>query len=133
MSLGKASLIIAAASFVVYGAAFLLWPAWAGSFVGAEFSTGSARIDARATYGGFFLGTAVFWAMCLTRAAWLRAGLVSQAVVLAGFVFGRAFGIAFDGGANAAIYVLLVGEIVGVLLAVVALKQLGADGGGDRV
>ncbi|HEX8458198.1 MAG TPA: DUF4345 family protein [Pyrinomonadaceae bacterium] len=127
MSLGKASLMIAAASFVVYGAAFLLWPVWAGSFVGVELPTGSARIDARATYGGFFLGTAVFWAMCATRNAWLRVGLAAQAVILAGFVFGRTFGIVFDGGANAAIYVLLVGEIVGVLLAVVALKQRGAD------
>ena len=129
MSLGKASLLIAAASFVVYGLAFLLWPEWAASFVGLELPVASARIDARATYGGFSLGTAVFWTMCATREGWLRAGLVSQAVVLGGFVFGRVAGIVVDGGANASIYVLLVGEIVGVLLAVVALKGLGAEVG----
>ena len=129
MSLGKASLVIAAASFVVYGLAFLCAPAWAGSFVGVELPVPSARIDARATYGGFFLGTAVFWAMCATRAAWLRAGLAAQAVILGGFVFGRVVGMVFDVGANTAIYVLLVGEIVGVALALVALKQGGAEAG----
>ncbi len=129
MSLGKASLLIAAASFVVYGLAFLCAPVWAASFVGVELPAASARIDARATYGGFVLGTAVFWAMCAMRAGWLRAGLVSQAVILGGFVFGRVVGIVIDGRANAAIYVLLVGEIFGVLLAAVALKRLGAEVG----
>ncbi|HEX8130031.1 MAG TPA: DUF4345 domain-containing protein [Pyrinomonadaceae bacterium] len=129
MSLGKASLVIAAVSFVVYGLAFLCAPAWAGSFVGVEFPLASARIDARATYGGYFLGTAIFWAMCAKRAAWLRAGLSAQAVILGGFVFGRVAGIVIDGGANAAIYVLLFGEIVGVALALVALKRHGMEAG----
>jgi hypothetical protein len=129
MSLGKASLLIAAASFVVYGVAFLCAPEWAGSFVGVEFPTSSARIDARATYGGFFLGTAVFWAMCAGRAAWLRAGLSAQAFILGGFVCGRTAGIVFDGEANAAIYVLLIGEVAGVALALVALKRRGAESG----
>lgn len=129
MSLGKASLLIAAASFLVYGLAFLFAPVWAASFVGVELQRASARIDARATYGGFVLGTAIFWAMCAARAEWLRAGLVSQAVVLGGFVVGRVVGIMLDGGANAAIYVLLVGEIFGVLLAFVALKGEGAEVG----
>jgi hypothetical protein len=129
MSLGKTSLVIAAASFIVYGLAFLCAPVWAGSFVGVELPTPSARIDARATYGGFFLGTAIFWAMCARRAAWLRAGLAAQAFILGGFVFGRAVGIFVDGRANAAIYVLLAGEIIGVALALVALKQGGAEAG----
>jgi len=130
MSLGKASLVIAAASFVVYGLAFLCAPEWAGSFVGVAFPTTSARIDARATYGGFFLGTAVYWAMCAARARWRRAGLVAQAVILGGFVVGRVAGMMVDGGANAAIYVLLAGEIVGVLLALVAIKTEGAEASG---
>ena len=129
MSLGKTSLLIAAASFIIYGLAFLCAPAWAGSFVGVELNRASARIDVRATYGGFFLGTAIFWAMCAARAAWLRAGLAAQAVILGGFVFGRVVGIIFDGEANAAIYVLLAGEIVGVVLALVALKRHGAEAG----
>ncbi|HEY9402649.1 MAG TPA: DUF4345 family protein [Pyrinomonadaceae bacterium] len=129
MSLGKTSLVIAAASFFIYGLAFLCAPAWAGSFVGIELPVPSARIDARATYGGFFLGTGVFWAMCARRAAWLRAGLAAQAVILTGFVFGRVAGLVFDGGANTAIYVLLVGEIAGVALALAALKQHGAEAG----
>ncbi|HLL16513.1 MAG TPA: DUF4345 domain-containing protein [Pyrinomonadaceae bacterium] len=129
MSLGKTSLVIAAASFFVYGLAFLCAPAWASSFVGIELPVPSARIDARATYGGFFLGAGVFWAMCARRAAWLRAGLAAQAVILAGFVFGRVVGMVFDGGANTAIYVLLAGEIAGVALALAALKQHGAEAG----
>jgi hypothetical protein len=129
MSLGKTSLLIAAASFIIYGLAFLCAPAWAGSFVGVELNRASARIDVRATYGGFFLGTAIFWAMCAARVAWLRAGLAAQAVILGGFVFGRVVGIIFDGDANAAIYLLLAGEIVGVVLALVALKRHGAEAG----
>jgi hypothetical protein len=129
MGVGKGSLLVAASSFVVYGLAFLCAPAWAGSFVGVEFPTSSALIDARATYGGFFLGTAVFWAMCAGRAGWRRAGLAAQAVILGGFVVGRVAGMLVDGGANRAIYVLLAGEIAGVALALVALKIEGAETG----
>ncbi len=129
MSLGKTTLLIASSSFVVYGLAFLCMPVWASSFVGLELPTASARIDARATYGGFFLGTAIFWAMCARRAVWLRAGLASLAIIMGGFILGRAVGIIVDGEPNAAIYVLLGGEIVGLALALVALKQQGSETG----
>ncbi len=59
MSLGKTTILIASSSCVVYGLVFLCMPVWASSFVGLELPTASARIDARATYGGFFLGTSV--------------------------------------------------------------------------
>ena len=125
MSLARMSLIIAAAAFFIYAAVFLFVPTYGTSFVGAELPIPSAKIDVRATYGGSVLGVAIFFALCSMRAAWVRAGLVAQAVVLGGFIFGRVVGIIVDGEPNVAIYVLLVGEIAGCALALFALRQQG--------
>ena len=122
MSLGRFSLIFAAVAFFIYGAAFLLFPILMTSFLGFKLSVSSAVIDVRATYGGSILGTAVFFAWCALRDELLRAGLMAQAAVLGGFIFGRVVGIAVDREPNLFIVILLIGEIVGFALAIAALR-----------
>lgn len=97
-------------------------PTYGASFVGIELPVSSAKIAVRATYGGCVVGIAIFFAFCAARAAWIRSGLVAQAFILGGFIFGRVIGIIVDGEPNAAIYGLLVGEIAGCALALIALS-----------
>ena len=117
MSLGRFSLIFAAIAFFIYGAAFLLFSILMTSLLGCKLSVSSAVIDVRATYGGSILGTAVFFALCALRDELLRAGLMAQAAVLGGFIFGRVVGIVVDREPNLFIVILLVGEITGLALA----------------
>lgn len=123
MSLGRTSLIIAAVAFFIYAAVFLFLPIYGTSFVGVELPISSALIDVRATYGGSVLGAAIFFALCAMKEAWVRPGLVAQAVILGGFIFGRVIGIIVDGQPNGAIYILLVGEVAGCALALFALRE----------
>ena len=123
MNLGRASLIFAAVAFFIYAAVFIFMPTYGVSFVGIELPVSSAKIDVRATYGGCVLGVAIFFVLCALRDDWLRCGLAAQAVILGGFIFGRVIGIIVDGEPNAAIYVLLVGEIAGCALALIALRK----------
>jgi hypothetical protein len=122
MSLGRFSLIFAAVAFLIYGMAFLLFPTLMTDLLGIKLSVSSAIIDVRATYGGSVLGTGVFFVFCSLQHELLRVGLIAQASVLGGFIFGRVFGIVADREPNLFIYILLVGEIVGLVLALVALR-----------
>jgi len=122
MSLSRFSLVFAATAFFIYGVAFLFFPIFATSFVGLDLSIPSAIIDVRATYGGSVLGTSVIFGLFSTRDEWLRFGLIAEISVLSGFIFGRVIGLIVDKEPNIFIYILLVGEIVGLLLAVAALR-----------
>jgi len=66
----------------------------------------------------------LFFFLFARRDAWLRPGLVAQAAIFGGFVLGRTLGIILGGAPNAFIAALLVGEIVGVVVALVALWRL---------
>ncbi|TAF08929.1 MAG: DUF4345 domain-containing protein [Nostocales cyanobacterium] len=123
MNLGRFSLIFAAIAFFVYGAAFLFFPTLMTSLLGIELPVPSAIIDVRATYGGSVLGTAVFFALCSLRDELLRPGLIAQVAVLGGFIFGRVMGFIVDREPNVFIYVLLVGEILGLLIALIGLRS----------
>jgi hypothetical protein len=122
MSLSRFSLVFASVAFFIYGSAFLFFPIFTTSLVGIELSIPSAIIDVRATYGGSVLGTSVIFALFSTRDEWLRLGLITEISVLGGFIFGRVIGLIVDKEPNIFIYILLVGEIVGLLLAIAALR-----------
>ena len=75
-------------------------------------------------YGGFFFGTGFFFLLFARHEAWFRPGLIAQASIFGGFVLGRTVGIAIGGAPNLFIMALLVGEIAGLLVALVLLRQL---------
>ena len=50
--------------------------------------------------------------------------VIAQASIFGGFVLGRTVGIAIGGAPNLFIMALLVGEIAGLLVALVLLRQL---------
>ncbi len=52
----------------------------------------------------------------------MRAGLVSQAVILGGFIVGRVLGLILEGNAVLFIYLLPAGEVAGLALALTALR-----------
>ena len=67
----------------------------------------TARIDVRATYGGFELGVSAFLFLCVARSQWTRVGLVASGFAIAGFGFGRLGGIVLEGGAEPLMWVFL--------------------------
>ena len=74
---------------------------------------------------GFFFGAGFFFFLFARHEAWFRPGLIAQASIFGGFVLGRTVGIAIGGAPNLFIMALLVGEIVGLVVALVLLRQLG--------
>ena len=77
MSFGRSSLIFAAVAFFAFGSAFLLFPNFMASLISMELSVPSAVIDVRATYGGFVIGMAAFFALC---SAQIRGVLMARPV-----------------------------------------------------
>ena len=123
MSIGRFSIILSAIVFGSFGIAFLLFPLFMASIVGIELPTPSALIDFRATYGGFEIGLAVFFAVCAFREEWIRPALVAQAVSLGGFAFGRIIGLMLDGTPQTIIYYLLIAELAGCGIGLFALMK----------
>jgi hypothetical protein len=78
------TLYCASAAFVIYGVLFLISPVFMTSLVGIQLPTSSARIDVRATYGGFVIGTGALFALCGLREEWERVGLLAVLVTLGG-------------------------------------------------
>ncbi len=58
------------------------------------------------------------------RDAWLRPGLVAQAGIMGGLVFGRTVGIVLDGAPNPFIAGLLASEVFMAAVALFALRKL---------
>jgi hypothetical protein len=123
MSIGRFSIILSAIVFGGFGIAFLLFPLFMASVVGIELPTPSALIDFRATYGGFEIGLAIFFAICAFREEWIRPALAAQAVSLGGFAFGRIIGLTLDGAPQTIIYYLLIAECAGCGIGLFALMK----------
>jgi Domain of unknown function (DUF4345) len=122
MNLARFSLILAATSFFVYGSLFLIFPWFMTSLLGINLSISSAVIDIRATYGGSVLGVSTFFALCSLRDELFFPGLIAQASILSGFIVGRFLGLFIDRHPNQFIYILLIGEIFGLVIALFALN-----------
>lgn len=75
--------------------------------IGIALEGPTARIDVRATYGGFELGVSAFLFLCVARSQWTRVGLVASGFAIAGFGFGRLGGIVLEGGAEPLMWVFL--------------------------
>ena len=111
-----------AAVFLGLGAMSLVAPVNLTSLVEIAMPTPIAVMEVRGVYGGFFLGTGFFFFLFARRDAWLRPGLVAQASILGGFVLGRALGIVLGGAPSPFITILLVGEVLGLIVALALLR-----------
>ena len=114
--------------FVGIGAGFLLVPTSWAAWVEVALPTPVARIDLRATYGGFDLAFGAFLLLCALRAkGWLRPGLWASALALAGFAAGRIIGMVVEGAVPAKMAGLLAVEVALAVLSAVALSRIGPD------
>lgn len=122
MAFARFSLYVVASVFPGLGMMSLIAPSMLTPLVELAMPTPVAIMEVRGVYGGFFFGTGVFFYLFARRDAWLRPGLVAQASVFGGFVLGRTLGIVVGGAPNGFIALLLVGEIVGLIVAVALLQ-----------
>lgn len=80
-------------------------------------------MELRGVYGGLFLGIGLLMLVFTRHEPWLRLGLVALAVIVGGLVVGRTLGLLIDGPANPFLYALLISEITGLVIALVALRR----------
>lgn len=123
MMLARAVLGITGVVFAAIGIGFLWVPvAWA-RWVEILLPTPVARIDLRATYGGFDLAFGIFLLLCARRTAWIEPGLWACALALVGFAGGRIAGMAVERAAPAQMLLLLVVEVTLAALSLYALRR----------
>ena len=82
-----------------------------------------AVMEVRGVYGGFFFGTGFFLLLFAPPPGMVSTGLIAQASIFGGVVLGRTVGIALGGAPNPFIGTLFVGEIVGLVVALVLLRR----------
>jgi len=119
---GKWLVLVNGVLFVGFGLGFIVAPSYfSGLFTGGTFTTASAAIDVRATYGGLGLGVGIWLLLCLKRN--VRLGLLGSLVVLASIVFGRTVGLVADGNPNNFMFVFLVAEVAFLVATLYALRK----------
>lgn len=115
-------IIFTALFFILYGLVFVFAPQWLALIVTEQApTTASAIIDFRATYGGMTvaIGAVLIYLFSIKQ---VNAALVMTAVTLLCMAVGRGFGLMVDGQGNIFMWLYFAAEIVGVALAMVALK-----------
>ena len=123
MKLSKFIVYFAAGFFILYGLAFTIVPNVMSVLItGSDITGTSALIDFRATYGGMTLAVGIM-ILYLDRINQKRPSLVMVILLLMGMALGRTLGFWIDGRGNALMYVYLVLEILGSVLAFVALQK----------
>ena len=78
----------------------------------------------RKRYVGFFFDTGFFFRLFARHQARFRHGLIAQASIFGGFALGRTVNITMEGALNPFIATLCVGEMVGLAVALVLLRQV---------
>ncbi len=122
MTLTKLVVYLSAAFFVCYGLAFSFNPGFMAALVTDSVVDGaSAKIDFRATYGGTTLATGLI-ILYLYSIKQHRPCLIAIICVLMCMAITRTLGFAIDGSGNAVMYVYLLLELLGSLLAFLALR-----------
>jgi hypothetical protein len=124
MKLARFSLYLVGVSFLGLGALFLVSPASITAQAEVSLPTPIAVMEVRGVYGGFFLGTGLFFLIFARRDAWLRPGLVAQSSIMGGLVLGRTLGIVLDGSPSRYLAFLLTVEVLAVVVALIALRRL---------
>lgn len=124
VNLARLSLYAVGVIFLGLGAMSLIAPTNLTRLVEVAMPTRISVMEVRGVYGGFFLGTGFFFLLFARHEAWFRPGLIAQASIFGGFALGRTVGIAIGGAPNPFITALLVGETVGLVVALVLLRHL---------
>lgn len=124
MKFAKGFLLINSVLFVFFGLSFIFAPSYfTHLFTGGAFTTSSAAIDVRATYGGLGVGLGVWLLLCVKEH--IRLGILGCIVVLASIVLGRVVGLVLDESPNRIMYFFLVTEIGFLIAAIFGLRKLG--------
>lgn len=101
----------------------LFAPQYLANSLGLHATTAGGDNEFRAVYAGLAGGIAVFFAFAAARPAWHSPGLVAQLCIFGGLIAARVLSIAISGGPGSSVYIMLAGEVLGALLAVVALRR----------
>lgn len=123
MKIAHYSLYFFSLGFLAFGLLFLVAPTTLTTLAEITLPTPIALMEIRGVYGGFFLGVGLFLFLCARRESWLRPGLAAQATIMGGLVAGRILGLIIHGTANPFLYALLLSEVIGLVIALVALRQ----------
>ena len=116
------------AFFVIYGAAFALFPVEMSVLVtDGSPTTPSGIIDLRATYGGMSIAVGITVLMLGADAELVALGLLVVAIVLAAMAGARTLGIVLDGTPNPVMYLYLVAEVMGSGFALYLRRDLRKD------
>jgi hypothetical protein len=122
-TLGRIMLYVFALGYAGFGALLLLWPDTITALVEIVLPTAVARMEIRGVYGGQFLGTAMMLGLFARNETWFRSGMVALGAICGGLVIGRTLGLIVDRALSPLIYVLYASEIVGLMIAMVALQK----------
>ena len=110
--------------FLGIGVLFCLAPVRWARLVELQLLSPTARIDVRATYGGFDLAIGAFLIWCALRPEWFRAGLAAGALALAGFAFGRLVGMLAERSRPPLMLKFFLFEVVAAALTALACWRL---------
>jgi hypothetical protein len=97
LTIARSYLWICLVASLVFGAAYLVAPAFMTGLMGIEHATPAGLTDLRATYAGFQLGMAALLAWCLRNPSRYPAGLVAFACAVGGIGLSRVIGLFVDG------------------------------------
>ena len=115
-------ILVSAAIFAAFGGWIFFMPEALES-IGITLTSGEARTDIRATYGGLEFGIAAFLLVVQSRPEWYRAGLLMALCGAAGLAGGRLVGMLVDGGATPLMQTFFAVEAFGVLVLTWALRR----------
>lgn len=120
--MGKLVLIFGGLFTAIFGLSFIFAPhVFFEMYTGGSFSTASAAIDVRTTYGGFSFGIGLFLLYCSKHN--IRMGLMASLLALVGIIPARLLGYALDGSPNGYMHIFLGLEILLLVLTIVALRK----------
>ena len=121
--LGKLLLVFNGFGFLAYGLLCAFLPDLPAGWIGYELTTGDARVELIAMYGGLEAALGVFFLLCLWSRESLRTGLHLLVVTMAGLGLTRlgAYLMA-DVEVGAYTYFAIAFELGTLVLAIVALR-----------
>lgn len=123
MRLTRVVLQLASLAYAFVGISFLVAPAYMASLVDVVVASATADNDVRAVYGGVTSGLALFFWLAASRPEWFRPALAALIFTMGGLVGARFISWAVAGPPEPIGYALHLGEIIGFVAGIVALRR----------